>query len=431
MKRNTDRAAAGHHGICLLNDSFPPVIDGVANAVLNYARELDIAGTETIVVTPDHPQARDSQYPFPVIRYPSVAFRRMDGYVAGIPFSPDAAREVSSRSPALLHTHCPIISTFMARELRQILRTPIVLTYHTKFDVDIDNLIKNEPLQLACRRALAENISACDEVWTVSHGAGENMRALGYEGDYIVMPNGVDLPQERLSEEKVAAVGKEYDLPPGIPVYLFVGRLMWYKGIRIILDALQQLQSNGRDFRMVFVGDGADRGEIEAYVKKLSLADRCVFTGAIRDREALRGWYCRADLFLFPSSFDTNGLVVREAAACELPAVLLRNSCAAEGVTDGRNGFLIDETAESLSGCLVRLYGQREMLRQVGCRAGSELYLSWKDAVGRASRRYQLVMERHQSGCYPRRLRPVEGIMKFNGELMDSLAKLSEWRRSR
>ena len=79
--------------VCLLNDSFPPLIDGVVNAVMNYADALPETGFSPIVITPDHPQAEDSLFPYPVIRYPSIDFRdKTGGYMAGIPFSPDIAR---------------------------------------------------------------------------------------------------------------------------------------------------------------------------------------------------------------------------------------------------------------------------------------------------------------------------------------------------
>ena len=63
--------------VTLLNDSFPPLIDGVANTVVNYARELTKLGDRAIVVTPEHPDADDSRFPFPVARYPSVDTRRL------------------------------------------------------------------------------------------------------------------------------------------------------------------------------------------------------------------------------------------------------------------------------------------------------------------------------------------------------------------
>lgn len=266
-------------------------------------------------------------------------------------------------------------------------------------------------------------------MWAVSRGAGENLRNIGYMGDYIIMPNGVDIPRGRLSDEQINDLIQGHDLPAGVPVYLFVGRMMWYKGIRIILDAFAGIHRQNMDFRMVFIGDGDDREEIESYAEKCEIANNCIFTGPIRDRLLLRAWYCRADLFLFPSTYDTNGLVVREAAACELPSVLIKGSCAAEGVTDGQNGFLIDENAESMCQCLQRLNANRDQIRNTGKLACKELYISWEQAVKTSMERYQIVIDNYKSGSHRQRIKPSEGIMKINGELMEALSILSDKRK--
>ena len=379
------------YSISLLNDSFPPLIDGVANTVVNYARELTKLGDRAIVVTPEHPDADDSRFPFPVARYPSVDTRRLFGYLAGYPFSPETLRQLKEQKVDLLHSHCPVMSTILARSIRDVVDAPLVFTYHTKFDVDVAKLLRGRLLQESALYVLASNISACDEVWVVSHGAGENLRSIGYQGDYHVMENGVDMPRGRVSEEAITAATTDYDLPEGVPVFLFVGRMMWYKGLRIILDALKLLQAGGQDFRMVFIGSGADAAEVQEYAKPLG--GKCIFTGAISQRETLRAWYCRADLFLFPSSYDTNGLVVREAAACDLAAVLIDGSCAAEGV---------------------------------GRQAGDRLYLSWGDAVKRARERYGIVMENYRMGRYDDHHRPMDGVLNAQGSMMDALAKLRD-----
>jgi len=209
-----------------------------------------------------------------------------------------------------------------------------------------------------------------------------------------------------------------------VPVFLFVGRMMWYKGLRIILDALKLLQAGGQDFRMVFIGSGADAAEVQEYAKPLG--SKCIFTGAISQRETLRAWYCRADLFLFPSSYDTNGLVVREAAACDLAAVLIDGSCAAEGVTDGVDGFLIDENAGSMAAKLQEICKRPECMAQVGRQAGDRLYLSWGDAVKRARERYGIVMENYRMGRYDDHHRPMDGVLNAQGSMMDALAKLRD-----
>lgn len=414
--------------ICLLNDSFPPEIDGVANAVVNYAKNITKSGENAIVVTPTMPGADDSAFPFPVLRYPSIDTRKKLGYVAGYPFSPETARVLTEQKVELMHTHCPITSCLLARSLRAVVDAPLVLTYHTKYDVDIAKAVRGKLLQESAIRALVQNIASCDEVWVVSRGAGENLRSLGYEGDYIVMENGVDVPRGRVSDEAIAAATGRYDLPQNVPVFLFVGRLMWYKGIRIILDALKTLREKNVDFRMVFVGEGADGAEIRSYAEERKLSDRCFFTGAISDREIIRAWYGRSDLFLFPSTFDTNGLVVREAAASGCPSVLIAGSCAAEGVTDGRNGFLIEENAVSLCAKLTALCADREAMRRVGENAMRELYLSWEDAVARANERYAVVLDRYRSGKYPKHERFSDEFFNTQGDLMEAMSRVAEMR---
>ena len=415
--------------VCLINDSFPPAIDGVANAVVNYGRIISESLGEATVVTPDYPDADDSVYPFPVIRYPSIDMTKAVGYRAGLPFSADVIRQVEKADLDIIHSHCPITSTLFARTLRERIDVPLVMTYHTKFDIDIANAVKSKILQAEAARLLVENISACDEVWTVSHGAGENLRKLGYTGSYTVVPNGVDFPRGRVSEEQIREVTAGYDLPDDVPLFLFVGRMMWYKGIRIILDALAGLAAESRDFRMVFVGGGGDREEIIAYTQELGLEQKVFFVEPIRDRERIRAWYCRADLFLFPSTFDTNGLVVREAAACSLASVLIRGSCAAEDVTDGQNGFLIEENAASMQAMLRDLCGNRERMREIGDRAMQELYISWEDAVKNAYGLYGTVIENYKSGRYPAHETPGDDMFRWASETLESVSRRKEFLR--
>lgn len=402
--------------VCLLNDSFPPVIDGVANAVLNYARIIQEGLGSTVVGVPDYPGVTDS-YPFPVVRYPSFDTTKLVGYRAGYPFSPRALDALAEFAPDIIHSHCPVMSTVMARALRERLDIPVVFTYHTKFDIDIRRAISGHLLQQTAIRLLVDNISACDEVWVVSRGAGENLRSLGYAGDYIVMENGVDFPRGSVSQEKCEALRQELALPPEVPVYLFVGRMMWYKGIRIILDALAALRRSGQDFRMLLVGDGMERQEMEQLVKELRLDDVCIFTGAIRDREKLRTYFSLSDLFLFPSTFDTNGIVVREAAACGTASVLVRGSCAAEDVTEDGNALLIEENAASLKALLEQVGTNRPALRDLGQRALEQLYLSWEDSVTRAYARYGTVLDHYRRGLSGRSIEWTDELYNLLDDL--------------
>ena len=415
--------------VCLLNDSFPPAIDGVANAVVNYARIIQAGHGSATVVTPFYPDADDTVFPFPVLRYPSLDTTKLVGYRAGVPYAPELMPALERQRFDIIHSHCPIVSTMLARSLREQIDRPVVFTYHTKFDIDIANAIRSRLLQAEAASILAANIAACDEVWTVSEGAGENLRKLGYQGEWRVMPNGVDFPRGRVDDALIAEVTGPFDLPAGLPVFLFVGRMMWYKGIRIILDALKLLLDEGRDFRMVFVGAGGDKEEIMAYSSSLGLDGRALFSEPIRDRERIRAWYCRADLFLFPSTFDTNGLVVREAAACGLASVLVAGSCAAEDVQDGVSGFLIEENAASMAARLRGLLSAPEAMKRVGEGAQEKIYVSWETAVARAYERYGVVVENYRAGRCATHDRPSDDFFRGMASLMDFSGRTREMQR--
>ena len=155
-------------------------------------------------------------------------------------------------------------------------------------------------------------------------------------------------------------------------VLLYVGQMNWKKNILHILEACAQLQQEGLRFRLVMTGQGPDQAAIQAKASELGLEARTVFTGHILDAGLLRGLYQLADLFVFPSVYDTSSLVLREAAALGTPAVVTLDSCPAEVVRHGENGFLAENTSQDLA----------RVIR-----------IPWSVVVERALKRYQALIE--------------------------------------
>ena len=214
--------------ICLLNDSFPPMLDGVANVMKNYADIITRRYGTATVVTPAYPNVNDD-YPYEVVRYASVDTTKLVGYRTGYPFDAKVLERLNGVQMDLMHVHCPFISAQLTRVIRETRDVPVVFTYHTKFDVDVRKAVRMKLIQDAALKIIVDNIAACDDVWVVSEGAGKNLRSIGYQGNYLVMPNGVDMPKGRADAAAVDAVRKAYGIDPDVTVYLFVGRMMWYK----------------------------------------------------------------------------------------------------------------------------------------------------------------------------------------------------------
>ncbi len=379
----------------LFNDSFPPTIDGVANTVFNYANIITQKFGKVVVATPEYPHVVDD-YPFNVHRYSSINFRGKMPYRVGNPFSPLTINELKKQNMDIMHVHCPFASSVLARQVNNSYikknRKPIVFTYHTKFDVDLDKYVHNKKFKKLAHNFVLNNIRSADEVWVVSNGAGESVRNFGYQGDYLVMPNGTDFPKGKADQGLTEEIKRMYRILDNQLVFLFVGRMMWYKNVKLILDTLNELKKAGVNFKAFMLGDGTDRPAIYHYSKSIGIDDCTVFTGAVYDREKVRAFFSISDLLLFPSTYDTNGLVVREAAACDCASLLIRGSCAAEGVEDGVSGILAEENPEDCAKKILELV-RADAFEKLGKAAGEKVYFSWERSVEMAYKRYEEILK--------------------------------------
>lgn len=377
----------------LFNESFPPTIDGVSNTVVNYAKIIHEKYGNSVVVTPKYKNVVDN-YPFKVIRYSSLPTENTKiRYRTGNFLSVPAIREIQKEKLDIIHVHSPFTAALIARNANIRHKIPVIMTYHTRFASEFEFTLKRKALCKVASEFVVSSFNYADEVWTVSKGAADSLREMGFTGETRVMVNGADISLEPASIEIMRRVQAETAISSNELVFMYCGRMQWYKNIKLIIDALHKVKELGIRFKMIFVGGGPEKDEMVEYTRKTGLSTSTIFTGPIHDRELLKGYFTRADLFLFPSTYDTAGLVVMEAAACRTPSLLVRDSCASEIVTDGRNGFIADENPEAFAAAIVAAIQDREHLAQVGELAAQEVYLSWDDAVANAYKRYEEIYD--------------------------------------
>ena len=380
--------------VAIFTDSFPPNVDGVSRCSLGYANAISEENYgKVIVVSPRKPGVK-YDYPFPVYCFNSLSTGYHE-FRAGHPFIPKLILEMKKLNIDIIHSHSPFIAMTSARQVRQFLKIPIVFTQHTKWDYDLARAIPVKTIARSLERFAYNNINAADEVWAVSQGAGKYLQQRGYKGDYFVMPNGTDFPKGNVNEAFLRELKIKYNLVDNVPVMLFVGRMMWYKGIGLIIDALEMLKNRGFNFRMIFVGDGEDLQRAENSVNEKNLGDLIFFAGRVNDREKLRAFYTCSDLFVFPSTYDTAGLVVLEAAACSCPSLVVRGSAAAEIITDDFNGYLCEQTPHSLADSIHKVLNDSDKHKAVSHRASEELYVPWSKIVERSMERYKRVKDNY------------------------------------
>jgi len=375
------------------NESFPPIVDGVANVVKNYAYWLNKKYGACCVVTPKYPDAVDD-YDYPVYRYSSMKVPTRHEYRFGLPKMDTTFWLDLKKIPFdIVHAHCPFTSGIAARSIARKRDIPLVATFHSKYKDDFKAALKSDKIVESVLQMIASFYESADEVWTVNDASVETLREYGYRGDVHIMENGCDIDIRYPSPETDGLINSRFGIDADIPLFLYIGQHIWQKNLKMVIEALGQLYKNGEKFHMLFVGDGARRAEMERMVKEQGMEDCVTFAGRIQDRELIANIYLRCSALLFPSLYDTSSLVPREAAACGCPTVLVRGSSTAQGINDGDNGFLIQNNASSLKDVISSIIQHPERAKKIGETARSTVYRSWEDAIDIAYQRYLYLID--------------------------------------
>lgn len=369
------------------NDTYPPELDGVGTVVKSYAEELTAMGDECYYVAPNCPKyARIPMYRtllFHGVKLPG------EPYHFGFPSLDFAYLRRENRVPFdIVHAHSPFSAGREALRVARKRGVPIVATFHSKYYDDFYEKTRSRRIASLAASYVVNFYNHCDEVWAVNDRTADVLRGYGYQGDVVVMPNGTNLCRV---DERAAAEARAQFSPDGAPIFLFVGQMNWKKNIRRVLEAVA-LYSREAPCRLVMVGQGPNEEDIQKACEELGVAERTIRTGHIADRDRLMAIYAAASLLIFPSVYDNAPMVVREAAAVGTPSILMRGSCAAEGVTDGVNGLLCEDTAESVCDCMRRGLSNRGALGQA---ARATIPQPWRKIVADARTRYEALVLRN------------------------------------
>ena len=392
------RTTAGEGLFGLFNDSFPPIIDGVTLTVQNYAKWLGERDMTPCVVTPRNPVSEPTDYD--VIRYFSLPIAWRRPYRYGYPkLDPYIWRKLRNTPFRLVHAHCPFSSGRLAVYVKKKQGVPLIGTFHSKYRSDLAHGFRHTPwcVPIIMKRIL-DFFNACDEVWIPQAKVEETVREYGFKGKLTVVENGNDFADMVPSSDVMAhksAVRRRLNMDDGSLNLLFVGQHIWEKGLRVIIDALEELDRRKVSFRMNFIGMGYALEEARDIVAAKGLADRVKFLGMITDRSVLADYYAASDLFLFPSYYDNAPLVLREAAAFGTPGILVKGSTASEVISNDSNGFLVDCAGPAYATLVEWLSHDRDRITATGSNARSTLVRSWSNVVEEVADRYNTLIRIH------------------------------------
>ena len=329
--------------IAQYTNTYLPNINGVSRSVNIFREALTKQGYEIAVFAPDDGGTlEDGQN---IHRYPAFEVKKFN-YSLSLPVSRTADKALVDFAPDVIHSHHPVWLGDIAVIKAEEMDLPLVFTFHTRYTeyshyVPISQSITRETILWKLTRYMRR----CHHIITPSESITEMLAKQGITSQVTTIPTGIDLEPFRSADGKAlrSLLGWESK-----KVLVSVGRLAEEKNWLTLLEACARVMHEDREVRLMLVGDGPQREELERRAIELGLTGQVKFSGKV-SFEQVPAYLKMGDLFCYASKTETQGLVTLEAMAAGLPVVAVDATGTRDVVVDGVNGWLTEDSSLALA----------------------------------------------------------------------------------
>lgn len=363
--------------ILMISDVYFPRINGVSTSIATYREALEARGHEVHLIAPD---------------YDGVATNNEDGIrrisSRHLPFDPEdrllktgaamAEREALYAADFdLIHIQTPFAAHYLGVKLAKELGIPRVETYHTYFEEYLYHYLPFMPKGAA--RYLARSLSRrqcndLDALVVPSHGMLEVLRGYGIQARAEIIPTG--LPAESFVPGDGAAFRTLHGIPPQRPVMLYVGRVAFEKNIGFLLQVTARIRQDMPEVLLLIAGEGPALEQLKSRAARMGLGNNVLFVGYLDRKSELPGCYCAANVFVFSSCTETQGLVLLEAMAQATPVVALAELGTRDVLQEGQGALIAAHEVEDFAAKTMSLLQRDDAARRLG-KLGREYAAGW------------------------------------------------------
>jgi len=327
--------------IVIFTNNYLPRVSAVALSVNFQQTGLRKLGHKTIIIAPDYALAGEPSKSR-VMRVKSLAFTSQR-FAIPLAFLDRASieEEVERFNPDLVHTHHPFLLGKTALELADQMQVPLVYTFHTLYDnLTHYFLMDTKQVRKEVRRYVVNFANCCDLVITPTEPIRRYMLDSGVNTRTATLPTGIDFSRfDHISKTRLKKREQKLRLARFEKVIFYAGRISQEKNLDLAINALKKLVDQGRNVCLLIAGEGPAQRSLEREAEDLGVEDHIIWAGFI-SQEELPEFYYLADLFIFPSPADTQGIVLYEARAAGLPIVAVDSMASQAIVKDGENGLI-------------------------------------------------------------------------------------------
>jgi glycosyltransferase involved in cell wall biosynthesis len=371
----------GRLKVLFVSDVYFPRVNGVSTSVRTFRQDLGACGIDTTLVAPDYGVDYEDREPN-VVRVPG----------ARVPGDPEDRRmrwgplnfvleDLQRDGFDLVHIHTPFIAHYAGVKFARRARIPCVATYHTFFEEYLHHYVPVLPRRIGRFIAQGFTRSQCRDVAGLI-SPSEPMRDVlldyGVTTPIHVLPTG--LAEDRFKRGDGARFRVEQGLPSDRPLITYVGRVAHEKNIEFLVNVFAETRKQVPNAMLVIAGEGPAREPLRQLVARMGLSDHTRFVGYLDRNTALLDCYAAADVFVFASRTETQGLVLLEAMAQGTPVVSTAELGTKFVLKPGCGAVVVQENKAEFAAAVVKVLQDARLREELHTR-GRTYAQTWSSRV--------------------------------------------------
>lgn len=346
--------------IGFFTDTYFPQVSGVATSIRTLKDQLEEQGHEVFIFTTTDPDA--DEFEKDIVRMPSVPFvsftdRRI--VVRGIWFAYQIAKELNLD---IIHTHTEFGAGFLGKLVANRLRIPVVHTYHTMYEDYLHYIANGKVVRPThVKHFIKMFVNHSTGVVCPSKRVVDTLQRYEVEIPMRIIPTGIDVKhfvRPDITKEQTNQLRQNLGIQENELMILSLSRISYEKNIHVIVQQFTEILMSFPKARLVIVGKGPYREDLEELASELGIEEYVQFTGEV-PHEEVAYYYHAADYFVSASTSETQGLTYAEAIASGTQCIVEGNDYL-EQLLDHESLGITFERDNDFSDCFVR-YAQQQI----------------------------------------------------------------------
>lgn len=383
--------------ILFISDVYFPRINGVSTSIETFRHELRAQGHTVHLIAPDYQSPSTDETD--ILRVPSrrVPLDPEDRFMS-FKWVMQHLEKFRAEQYDAIHIQTPFVAHYLGTRLSKLLNIPCLETYHTFFEEYLYYYVPLVPkslMRIIATRFSRHQGNSLNGMVVPSHPMLSILKNYGITTHAEVIPTGIEPDSFVLGDR--AAFRANYNIAQNRPVLLFVGRVAHEKNIGFLLKVLGEVRKTVTDVLFVIAGEGPARSSLENDVKALGLSEHVMFIGYLDRHAELNSCYRCADIFIFSSRTETQGLVLLEAMAQGVPVVSTAELGTRDVLKEGQGVWIAKEELTDFSAKVIKMLGDADARRELS-QSGRDYALGWSASkqAQRMADFYQAVVQSYQ-----------------------------------